>query len=179
MWKKCVLLALYPSNKQKTYKYGWMLQVKHALPNRNSSILLMSVKSSNMLIGGVHEVINTTTIVRTFKIWRASHVTENSKQPSAKIIIFSDLKLLVYVLDSSQNKYWRFQVQDSASLGTVPFSIIGHVTCRANVKLVYSVAYWAPALNIAEIEWRLKRCWWMFGRRYKYPIWIFVTSHVL
>ena len=49
-------------------------------------------------IDGVMNLVITLIIVRTFEICRASHVTKNSKYPSAKIVTSSDLKLSVYVL---------------------------------------------------------------------------------
>ena len=84
---------------------------------------------------------NLATIVHTFEICRASHVTKNSKYPIAKIIIFSDMKISVYVLSSPQNKYRQFEVQGCSNLGTCTSLILGHVTCPANFKRVdYSLA---------------------------------------
>ena len=54
-----------------------------------------------------HDVVFLT-IVCTFEICRASHVTKSSRYLSAKIIIFSDLELSVCALSSSQNKYRQF-----------------------------------------------------------------------
>ena len=64
----------------------------------------------------------------------ASHVIKNSKYPSAKSIILSNLKLSVYFLSSSQNKYRQFQVQGCSNLGTGKFPIFGHMICPANFE---------------------------------------------
>ena len=73
-------------------------------------------------------------IVRTFEIYRASHMTKNSRYSCAKISTLIDLKPSAYVLSSSHNKYRQYQVQSYSNSGTWKFSIFGHVTCPANSK---------------------------------------------
>ena len=62
-------------------------------------------------------------------------------EPLAKIRIYIDLKLSIYVLSSPHNKCRRFQILSCSNLGTGTFSIFDHVTCPENFKRVdyYSI----------------------------------------
>ena len=89
----------------------------------------MALSVSNVdlaVLPPAHDVVFLT-IVCTFAICRASHVTKSSRYLSAKIIIFSDLELSVCALSSSQNKYRQFKVKGCSNF---VFSILVTIVYR-------------------------------------------------